>query len=159
MKKALVIVVCALLGLVAGYFAAPPASMWYIQSTEPDMFGAFAFTIVDSSIACNCENKPPNEALKTVSDDLSTLRRWRDRNRGSLMLAQEIGLGYVRLSQLEQKLRNSAQADNDMKQGQNELTALGWRDVSSAHLTALVERMDSEHQEAGQNEKAATVAH
>lgn len=159
MKKAFVIVVCALLGVVAGYFAAQPASMWYIQSTEPDMFGAFAFTIVDSSIACNCENKPPNEAMKAVADDLSTLRRWRDLNRGSLILAQEIGLGYVRLSQLEQKLGNNTQADNDMKHGQEELAALGWKDVSSEHLTTLVKRMDSGYHEPGQNEKVTAVAH
>jgi len=159
MKKAIAISVCALLGLAAGYFAAQPASMWYIQSTEPDMFGAFALDVIDSSIACNCENKPPSEALKIVSGDLSTVRGWRGQNRSSLMLAQEIGLGYVRLSQLEQKLGNGAEADNDMKHGQHELAALGWKDISPAHLTALVKRMDSGYQEPYQKEKNAAIAH
>lgn len=158
MKKALVIVVCALLGLVAGYFAAQPASMWYIQSTEPDMFGAFLFSIVDSSIACSCETKPPNEALKDVSDGLSTLRRWRGQNRGSLMLAQEIGLGYVRLSQLEHKLGNDALAESYMKHGHDELAALGWKDVSPAHLTALVTQMDSGSKRADQDAKTSVKA-
>lgn len=158
MKKTIVISLCALLGLAAGYFAAGPASMWYIQSTEPDMFGAFAFTIVNNSIACTCKNTPPNEALKTVSDGLSTLRGWRDQDRSSLMLAQEIGLAYVRLSQLEQKRGDNVQADSDMKHGQHKLAALGWKDVSPAHLTALVKRMDSPYQAPDQNEKAAAVA-
>ena len=158
MKKTTIISVCALLGLVAGFFAAQPASMWYMQSTEPDMFGAFALKIIDNSITCNCESKSPNEAIKRVSDGLSTLRGWRDQNRSSLMLGQEIGLAYVRLSQFERKLGHNAQADSDIEHGQHELAALGWKDVSPAHLTALVERMDSEYQEPDRNEKATAVA-
>jgi hypothetical protein len=156
MKKAIAISVCALLGLAIGYFAAPLASMWYIRSTEPDMFGAFALDIVEDSIVCNCENKPPSEALQTVSEGLPTLRRWHDQSR-SLVLAQEIGLGYVRRSQLEQKLGDNAQADSDMKHGQDELAALGWKDISAAHLRALVTQRDAGYNATGPKDKVAVA--
>ncbi|MGH9865516.1 MAG: hypothetical protein ACRD4H_08910 [Candidatus Acidiferrales bacterium] len=156
MRKAIAISVCVLLGLATGYFAAPPASMWYIQWTEPDMFGAFALNIVEGSIVCGCENKPPREALETVSDGLSTLRRWRDQNR-SLLLTQEIGLGYVRQSQLEQKLGQNAQADNDMKHAQDELAVLGWIDTSAPHLMALVTQMDAGYKTTGPQHKVVTA--
>jgi len=153
MKKAIAIFVCALLGLVAGYFAAPAASFLFIQSTQRDMFGAFALSLVDSSVACNCDGQPPSESLKTVKQDLSILQRWRDQNRNSRVLGQEIGLTQVRLSRLEGELGDNTQADADMAKAQEELAALGWRDTSAAHLIALTKQLNSEYKPADQKNK------
>jgi hypothetical protein len=145
MKKAIIVLVCALLGVCAGYFAAPLASMWIVQSTEPDMFGAFLLSLVDGSVACNCDNQPLNESLKTLTSDLAALQRWRNRDPKSRVLSQEIALTNIRLSRLEQELGHDAQADDDMKLAQEELRVLGWNDVSASHLIALTTQLSSEY--------------
>ena len=156
MKKAIVVCVCALLGLTAGYFAAPPASFWYVQSSDPKMFGAFALFVVDSFIVCNCDKQPAAETLQTLTSNLSILQRWQVQDRPSKILAQEIGMAQVRASRLERDLGHDTQADEYMKQGQAELKALGWRDVSPAHLEALTKQLNSERLPAHQ--KSRTVA-
>ena len=156
MRKAIIISVCAVLGLTAGYFAAPVASFLFVQSREPDMTGAFYFSLIDNFVFCSCGNQPPGEAMNTVTKDLSTLRGWRDQNPGSRLLAQEIGLTEAELSRLDQKLGHEEQADENMKHAQDELTALGWKDVSTAHLIALTEQLNSEYRQADKKNK--TVA-
>jgi len=158
MKRVIAISVCALLGLVAGYFIAPIASMWFVQSAEPDMFGAFTFYLVDSSVGCNCGNQLPTESLKTLTDDLSILKRWRKQNPESELLRQEVGLTWVRLAQIEQGLGNRPQATEDMQQGQKELALLGWKDVSPDHLFALTRQLDSEYIHPDSNNKAPVAA-
>lgn len=159
MTKAIIICVCAVLGLTAGYFAAPFASFWFIQSREPDMFGAFAFSLVDNFVFCSCGNQPPSEALETVTKDLSILRGWREQNPKSRLLAQEIGLTEVELSRLEQNLGHDQRADEDMKHAQDELAALGWKDVSAAHLIALTAQLNSEYKQADQKNKTVATTH
>jgi hypothetical protein len=156
-KKAIAISVCVLLGAAAGYSIAPFASFGIIQLTEPDMQGAFLLSLVEDQIGCACANQPPAESANEVSKDISILEGWRTQNKGSRVLAQEIGLAKVRLSQLEMQLGRNAQADQDMKSGQKELAALGWKDVSSAHLTALVTQLNSEYSPPV-GEKAMTIA-
>lgn len=159
MRKVIIVCVCALVGLSAGYFAAPLASIGFVQSTEPDMFGAFLLYLADSSTACNCDHQPPSERLKTLASDLSSLQRWRDQNRNSRALSQEIGLTEIRLSRLEQELGHHAQGDDDMKHGQVELTALGWKDVSAAHLIALTTQLNSEYKQVDQKGKTVAATH
>jgi hypothetical protein len=159
MRKTIVICACALLGLFAGYFTAPIVSMWFLQSTEPDMFGAFLLSLVDNSVVCNCDNQPPSESLKTLTSDLSTLQRWRTQNQSSHVLGQEIGLVDIRLARLDQELGHQSQADEDMKQGQRELTALGWKDVSPQHLIALTAQLNSEYKPIDQKNKTVAVTH
>lgn len=155
MKKIIAASLCALLGVAFGYFAAPIASMSYIQSREPDMFGAFMLAMVDSSIACNCENQPASESIKTVTDDLATLQRWRNQNPNSVQLKQEIGLAEVHLARLDAELAQQDQADENIKRAQAELAALGWENVSAAHLFALTKQLDSEYQTPNQPSKTA----
>ena len=156
MKKASILAICGLIGLAVGYIAAPLASVGFIQYTEPDMFGEFLFAVMDSSVACNCDNQPSVESLKILTSDLASLERWRDHNPNSRMLGQEIGLTEIRLSKLDEELGNSVQADEYMKQGQAELGALGWRDLSGAHLVAVTTQLNSEYKRT--DHKAATVA-
>lgn len=154
MRKTIAISVCALLGLSVGYFAAPMASYSFVKSTEPDMFGAFALSMVKNSVACDCDRQPPTENLKTLTQDLSILQRWQDRNRNSLVLGQEIGLTQVRLSRLERELGNNAQVDANMMKAQENLTALGWKDISAKHLVALTEQLDSEYKRVDEKKKS-----
>lgn len=159
MRKSIIIFVCAVLGLTAGYFAAPIASFGFIQWRERDMFGAFAFSLVDNFIFCSCENEPPSEALEGITKGLSILRNWRRQNPESRELAQEIGLTEAELSRLELKLGNDRRADEDMKHAQDELTALGWKDVSAAHLIAVTTQLNSEYKQADQKNKAVATTH
>lgn len=155
MKKIIAVSICTLLGVAFGYFAAPIASMSYIQSREPDMFGAFMLATIDSSIACNCENQPASGSIKTVTDDLAILQRRRNQNPNSVQLKQEIGLAEVHLSRLDQELGQQSQADENIKQAQAELGALGWKNVSAAHLIALTKQLDSKYKNPNQPNSTA----
>ena len=159
MRKAIAIAVCVSLGAAAGYFIAPFASFGIIQFTEPDMSGAFLLSLVENQIGCTCANQPPSESAAEVSKSIGTLEGWRAQNQGSRVLGQEIGLGDVRLSLLETQLGHSAQANQDMTSGQKELAALGWKDVSSAHLTALVTQLNSEYSPPTRKNAAPTATH
>ncbi len=63
------------------------------------------------------------------------------------MLGQEIGLAEVRLSRVERELGRDTEADRDMKGAQDELAALGWKNVSAEHLVALTKRLDSQYEQ------------
>jgi hypothetical protein len=158
-KKVIAISVCVLLGAAAGYFIAPFTSFGIIQLTEPDMSGAFLLSLVENQIGCTCANQPPSESIAEVSKSIAILEGWRARNQGSRLLGQEIGLGDVRLSLLATQLGHSAQANQDMTNGQKELAALGWKDVSSAHLTALVKQLNSEYSPPPRRNAAPIAAH
>ncbi len=155
--KATILAICALVGLVTGYFAAPIASYGYLRAKEPDMFGAFLFFLVDNEIACNCQNQPPNESLKTVKNSISILQGWRNQNPNSQMLAQEIGLAQVRLSRVEEALGDEAQAEEGLNAARIELAPLGWKDLSAAHLIALTTQLDSEYRPKKENKEVASL--
>lgn len=161
MKRKIAISICGLLGVIAGYFAAPIAAMWYIESTQRDLYGAWELFLVESFIDCNPHNQPPSERVKELSKDLSILQRWQTQNKGSRMLAQDIGLAYARLSRLERELGHDSKATEYMSHSQEELKGLGWKDISPAHLTALVAQLDSEYKQPDQKSKttATTVTH
>lgn len=72
-------------------------------------------SLVDSSIVCSCETRPPDQAIKTLKSDLSSLEKWQGQNEKSNVLAQEIGLAEVRLSRLEREVSRNAEADTDMR--------------------------------------------
>lgn len=80
------------------------------------------------------------------------------KNQKSNILAQEIGLTYVRLSVVEKKLDQQSQADEDMKRGQAELAALGWKNISTTHLTSLVVQLNSEYKRVDRKDKAVAAA-
>jgi hypothetical protein len=144
MKRANVLLACGILGGISGYLIAPFASMGFVRSTEPKLFGAFMFSLVDRSIVCSCESEPPAEAVKKLMSDLSALEKWQGQNEKSDVLAQEIGLTEVRLSRVERDLSRNAEADRDMKRAQEQLKALGWKDTSEEHLIVLTKGLNSE---------------
>jgi hypothetical protein len=144
MKRAIVLLACGILGGISGYLIAPFASMGFVRSTEPKLFGAFMFSLVDRSIVCSCESEPPGEAVKKLMSDLSSLEKWQGQNEKSDVLAQEIGLTEVRLSRVERDLSRNAEADRDMKRAQEQLKALGWKDTSEEHLIVLTKGLNSE---------------
>ena len=148
MKKIITLSICTALGGAAGYFAAPMLGAWMAQSLDPGMFSASMLAGYKNAVVCDCNNQPPGESLKRVSDYLAAVQRFRQGNQTSNLLAQETGLTYVRLSMLEAKLGQQAQADDDMKHGQAELKAIGWRDTSNAHLISLITQLNSEYQSA-----------
>jgi hypothetical protein len=151
MKRATILLACGILGGISGFFTAPFASMGFVQSTEPQLFGAFVFSLVDRSIVCNCETQPPDQAIKTLKSDLSSLEKWQGQNEKSNVVAQEIGLAEVRLSQLERELSRNAEADRDMKSAQEQFKALGWKDISGEHLVALTKQLNSEYRSVDRN--------
>src|SRR5713226_2769685 len=126
MKKVIAFCICTLLGGLAGYFSAPILSMWVAQSSDPAMFAGAMLANYKSSVVCNCNDRPATEGAKELSEYLSTLQTAKAKNQNSNVLSQEIGLTYVRLSMIEEKLDQQSQADEDMKHGQTELAALGW---------------------------------
>jgi hypothetical protein len=158
MKKVIIFSVSIFLGILAGYFAAPFLSMWVAESADPEAFYGSMLARVKSSVVCDCNGLPASESVKELSGYLSTLQTLRDANKSSKMLVQEIGLTDVRLSIIEKKLDQRSQAEEDMKRGQIELASLGWKDVSSQHLTALVNQLNSEYKPAGQKSKSETAA-
>jgi hypothetical protein len=146
MRKKIAIAACALLGLCAGFFAAPLASEAILWSTEPDIFSATIVSMIISDAACACDNRSRAESLKSLTDDLTILKKWHLQDPKSHTFPQQIGLTEVRLSRIEHELGHPAEADADMKLGQQGLAALGWQDVSPAHLNALITQLNSEYQ-------------
>lgn len=144
MKRRIIVSVCVLLGLIAGYFAAPIASMAYLHATDAKAVGTFIFFLMANFTECNCTNQLPSERVKDLTKYVSTEQELKDRSPESKMLPQLIGLTEVRISLLEQQLGHSAASDEAMKRGRGELTGLGWKDVSPEHLTAVVAQIDSE---------------
>jgi hypothetical protein len=157
MKKAIVVVICAALGVAAGFVAAPIAAEAYVQSAEPDLFGAFYIYLVDSFTFCNCDKKPPAEMLQTAVKSVSILKTLHEHDPKSQFLSQELALTQVRASLLEQKLGEEQQAKEDMKLAQDELSALGWKDVSPTRLTAIVAQIESEYGPAKQTTSFVTT--
>jgi len=157
MKRAIILLACGILGGISGFFVAPFATMGFMQSTEPKLFGAFMFSLIDSSIVCNCETQPPNQAIKTLKSDLSSLEKWQGQNEKSNVLAQEIGLAEVRLSRLERELSRNEEADRDMKSAQEQLKALGWKDVSGEHLIALTKQLNSKYRPVDRNNNSVAA--
>ena len=145
MKKIIALSICALLGSVVGYFCAPIASVAMLQSTDPETFYGSSLALYKNTVVCDCNDRPPSESLQELSRYLSTLQTAKAKNQNSKVLSQEIGLTYVRLSKVEEKLNHQFQADEDMKHGQVELVSLGWKDVTESHLRSLVAQLDSEY--------------
>ena len=159
MKRVIAFSICALLGGVAGYFSSPSLARVVATWTESQMFFIVLLAGDKSSVVCECNDRPPNEAAKELARYLSVVQRAREKSPQSRMLAQEAGLAYVRLSMIERKLGEQSQAAEDMKRGQTELTALDWKDVSEPHLISLVSQFNSEYQHPdGKYKTAATVA-
>jgi hypothetical protein len=143
MKKVIALSVCAFLGAVTGYFAAPFAAVPVVQASDSAMFWGAILAGAKAEVICDCIGRPTSESAKLVSDHLSTLNRIRKSNPNSKILGQEMGLEYVRLSMLEDKLGQKSQSEEDMKRGQAELAALGWKNVSESHLVYLLTQLDS----------------
>ncbi len=158
MKKVIAFSICTLLGSLAGYFSAPILSMWVAQSSDPAMFAGAMLANYKSSVVCDYNDRPATEGAKELSEYLSSLKGLRAQNQKSKVLAQEIGLTYVRLSMVEKKLDQQSQADEDMKHGQTELAALGWKDVSKTHLKSLVTQLDSEYKRVDRKDKGVSAA-
>ncbi len=158
MKKIIALSICALLGVSAGYACAPVLSVWIVQSTDPEMFFGSTLALYKNMVVCDCNDRPAGESAKELSQYLSTLQTAKGKNQNSSVLSREIGLTYVRLSMIEEKLDQQSQADEDMKHGQTELTALGWKDVSKRHLRSLVTQLDSEYKRVDRKGKAIAAA-
>jgi hypothetical protein len=158
MKKIIVFSICALLGGLAGYFCAPILATGLAQSSDPDIFAGAMLANYKSSVVCDCNDRPANEVAKELSEYLSTLQRFREKDQKSKLLAQEIGLTYVRLSMIEKKLDQPSRAEEEMKRGQAELVALGWGDLSAGHLTSLVAQLNSEYTPVGRKDKTTSAS-
>jgi hypothetical protein len=157
MKKVIALSVCAFLGAIAGYFVAPFVAVPVVQASDPVMFWGAILAGAKAEVICECIGRPGSESARLLSEHISTLIQIRNSNPNSKILAQEMGIEYVRLSMVEKKLGQQSQAGEDMKRGQTELTALGWKNVSESHLVYLLTQLDSQYEPAG-NEKSKTAA-
>jgi hypothetical protein len=157
-KKGIALSIAALLGSLVGYFFAPVISLRRVQSADPPMFAQAMLSDYKRSVVCDCNDRPAPEGAKELSQYLATLKMFRAQNPESEVLAQETGLAYVRLSFLEEKLNQVAQAEQDLQQGQTELAGLGWANLAKPHLRAVVAQLDSEYQKAGQENKRLVAA-
>jgi hypothetical protein len=158
MKKIITLSICALLGGLVGYLAAPVLSMAVAQSSDPDIFSGAILANYKNSVVCDCNGLPANESAKKLSEYLSTLQRYREKDQKSCVLGQEIGLTYIRLSLVEKKLDQQSQSEEHMKRGQAELSALGWKDTSPTHLTSLVTQLNSEYRSVDRDNKVGATS-
>jgi len=158
MKKLTALLICALFGSSAGYVCAPVLSVWMLQSSEPEMFSGSSLALYKNTVVCDCNERPAGEGAKDLSKYLSTLQAAKAKNQNSEVLPQEIGLTYIRLSMVEEKLQRQSQADQDMEHGQTKLSAVGWRDVSKSHLKSLVMQLNSEYKKLDKKDKPISAA-
>lgn len=158
MKKLIALSICALVGGLAGYFCAPILATAVAQFSDPDIFAGAMLAAYKTSVVCDCNERPANEGAKELSEYLAALQRFKEKDQKSTLLGQEIGLTYVRLSLIEKKLDQESRSEEHMKNAQAELSALGWKDTSSAHLTSLVAQLDSKYKPANQSNKTVAAA-
>ncbi len=67
MKKAIAVSICALLGAVVGYFAAPVLAMAVAQSSDPAVVAGAMLASFKSAVMCNCNNRTANEGAKELA--------------------------------------------------------------------------------------------
>ncbi len=74
MKKIIALSICALLGGLAGYFAAPVLSMAVAQSSDPDIFAGAMLANYRNSVVCDCNDLPANESAKSYQNIFQRFR-------------------------------------------------------------------------------------
>lgn len=158
MKKVIALSIFAVLGGLSGYLCAPILSVGIVELTDPEMFAGSSLALYKDLIVCDFDDRPAAESAERLSQYLSALQEAKANNPNSSLLAQEIGLTHIRLSMVEKKLGLQSQADENMKRGQAELAALGWKDVSPVHLTSLVTQLNSEYKRVDAKGKAKAAA-
>jgi hypothetical protein len=162
MKRIAAVAVCALLGLLGGYFVAPVMSVWMVQSVEPELFAASIFYVLDSTSRCNCDGEPRSESLHTLTTNLSILHQWQKQDQKHIfkseLLQQEVGLTQAKLAQTERASGNLSGAEDHLRQAQQEFTQLGWKDVTPVHLYALTQQMATECVDPSPNKKTTAVS-
>ncbi|HVB85151.1 MAG TPA: hypothetical protein VNK23_00595 [Candidatus Dormibacteraeota bacterium] len=159
MKRLVAIFLCAVLGIAAGYFVAPLVSMAYVESAEPQLFGAFFTSLADSFAFCLCQAEPTVKSIATVTQSLNDFRAWHAKDPESSYLTQEVGLLEAQRARLELQVGQSAQAEQDIKDSQRELTAVGWRDVSQEHLLKVTAQITSEYDQQSASSGLAREPH
>ncbi|MDE3170419.1 MAG: hypothetical protein KGL75_09765 [Acidobacteriota bacterium] len=145
MKLLISICLSVVLGLTTGYFLAPIASVAYMQSAHPDLFGAYIFFLADNFAFCLRQNEPPTKSIETVTKSLDDIQTWHAKDPKNRYLAQETGLVEAQRARLELKGGQTAQAEQDIRDSQRELTALGWKDVTQNHLIKVTAQVTSEY--------------
>jgi hypothetical protein len=149
MKKPIAFSICALLGALAGYAAAPIAASIAFQTNDPELAWGSVFGGARTETICDCVGRAASENIKSLSQSISTDEILHTSNPNSKIIAQDLGLTYVRLSMIERKIGQEAQSEDSMKHGQAQLKAIGWKDVSERHLVHLVTQLNSEFKPAG----------
>lgn len=156
MKRAIALSVCALLGAFAGYAAAPIAASIAFQSTDPELAWGSVFGGARTETICDCVGAQASENIMSLSQSISTDEILHTSNPNSKIIAQDLGLNYVRLSMTEKKIGQEAQSEDSMKHGQAQLKAIGWKDVSEKHLVHLVNQLNSEFKPASEKTNSNT---
>ncbi len=148
MKKFIPTPVGLLLGLILGLLGWQMAAGLMIRVREPQLFGNFVFSLVRNAAICDCANRPPQASRDSLLRYWQAVQKLRDAKpepQSAEILALESGLTEVRLSVVDQRLGNMVDSNNYMKRGQQELTALGWSNVSAAYLQNVVNRWDAQY--------------
>lgn len=134
-----------MIGVAAGYFAAPIASTGYVGWREPDLFASVIFYMADNFAFCLCQNEPLDQSIKTVTRSLKDFETWHAKDPSSRYLRQEVGLLETQRARLELQAHQSVQAERDIRDAQSALSAVGWRDVSQTHLLKVTAQISSEY--------------
>ena len=158
MRKSIALSICALAGIVAGYFVTPIVAAGIVQTKEPEIFFGSILETFRAQVLCDCNNESPAGSEKDLQGYLDTLQKARASSPNSKILAQEIGLADIRLSMTEEKLNLSSQSSEHMAQGQAEFSKLGWKDVSKSHLIHLLTELNAEYQPASKSGGEVAIA-
>jgi hypothetical protein len=158
MKRLIPAAAGLVVGLILGYFAGSLAAAGAIMVHEPRLFSSFAFAGYRSTVICDCENRPAQQARESLLGYWGIVQKHRDAKPPSpsnSILALESALTDVRLSVVDQKLGNAAEAGDYMKRAQQELSALGWSNVSAGYLQNVVYRWDTQYRAPNPNKNTA----
>jgi hypothetical protein len=148
MKKFIPTPAGLLLGLILGLLGWEMAAGLMARAREPRLFGSFMFSLVRNAAICDCANRPPQESRDRLLRYWQTVQKLRDAKpepQAAEMLALESGLTDVRLSVVDQRLGNTVDSNDHTKRAQQELSALGWTNVSAAYLQNVVNRWDAQY--------------
>jgi hypothetical protein len=136
MRKAIVLGIGLFIGVALGYVCGPYIATGVLMKREPFLLFESVETDVESSaFSTQADLKEQQKRLITYQEGLARVLTKYPSDRPTSFYD---ALAEARLSSVESSLNNPIESTRHMQAAQQHLSELGWKDVSSEHILAVV---------------------
>ena len=135
MKKAIILGIGACVGIALGYLGHGAVAVGFLRVREAYLFSGAIQSIGESLAFCT------NRSLDEQKTSLLNYEAFLEKGMGhpdDAPVAFYYALAEARLSTVESGLNNRAEAMRHMQKAQEQLSKLGWTDVTPEHILAVV---------------------